>query len=105
MDGLALKSRRRMRMAGIAIATVVVDGKGRLLAPPKLSIPGVLDTAGDDGLHAEVVEAIEAAVESLPKADLRDDAAVGEAARLALRRGIQAATGKRPLAEVQVVRV
>jgi ribonuclease J len=105
MDGVALKARRRMRMTGIAVATVVVDGKGRLLAPPKLSVPGVLDAANDDGLHVEVVEAIEAAVEGLSKADLRDDAAVGEAARLALRRTIQAATGKRPLAEVQIVRV
>jgi ribonuclease J len=105
MDGAALKARRRMRVTGVAIASVVLDGKGRLLAAPKLSVPGVIEGDIDDSLQTDVVEAIEAAVEGLSKADLRDDAAVAEAARLALRRAIQDATGKKPLTEVQVVRL
>lgn len=105
LDGIALKARRRMRITGVAIASVVIDGKGRLLAAPKISIPGITEGDTDSDLHAEAVEAVEAAIESLSKADLRSDESVAEAARLTLRRAIQDATGKKPLTEVQVVRL
>jgi ribonuclease J len=105
MDGVALKARRRMRITGIAVASVVLDRKGRLLADPKITIPGVTEGEVDDRLHADVVEAVAAAVESLSKAELREDTTVAETARLALRRAVQEATGKKPLAEVQVVRI
>jgi ribonuclease J len=105
MDGAALKARRRMRITGVAVASVVLDRKGRLLAAPKISIPGITEGEPDRELLAEAVESVEAAIESLAKADLKSDETVGEAARLALRRAIQEATGKKPLTEVQVVRL
>ena len=41
------KARRRMREAGIVIASVVIDKKGSLAAKPILSMPGLLDSNED----------------------------------------------------------
>jgi ribonuclease J len=44
-------------------------------------------------------------VEGLSPRDRRDDAAVREAARAAVRRSLKAWHGKRPVTEVHVVRI
>lgn len=41
------KARRRMREAGIVIASIVIDKKGLLAAKPMLSLPGLLDPNED----------------------------------------------------------
>jgi len=109
LDGTALiegesplfKTRRRMLYHGVVLLTLVLDDRGRLLAPPRLSAPGL----GNGGADLEqAIGAVEDALESLTRAERVDDKAVHEAARLALRRHYAARTGKRPLIEVQVVR-
>jgi ribonuclease J len=99
----AVASRRRMTFNGSAVATVVLDGKGRLLAAPQVTVQGLIE----DDLVAidELSSGIGRAVESLSPADRRDDEAVREAARLAVRRSLKSSTGKRPVTDIHVVRV
>ncbi len=104
LDGDLLRRRRRMIYNGAATATVVVDGAGSLLSAPQLSAPGLVEK--DDGaLHDAIVADVRQAVDGLNGDGGRDDGAVREAARLAVRRGFRRAMGKKPETEIHVVRV
>ena len=74
-----------------------------------IKIPaGRVGLVGDDGtstLVAETTGAIEQAIEELPSATRRDDDALKEAVRLAIRRSVRLARGKKPSIEVHLVRV
>jgi len=104
LGSAALKSRQRMTYDGAAVATLVLDAAGKLLAPPQITVHGVFDEAGE-GETAAIGAAIAEAVSSLTGGDRRKDDAVREAARLALRRSLKASHGKRPLTDIHIVRV
>jgi ribonuclease J len=99
----AIRNRHRMTFNGAALATIVIDAEGRLRAPPQVTVQGVaeddLDISGD--LRDQVAHA----VGELSPRDRRDDQAVREAARLAVRRSLKAWHGKKPVTEVHVVRI
>jgi ribonuclease J len=103
LESESWKNRRRITFNGAAVATVVLDRNGGLLADPKVTLQGVgePDAAELAGLGADIGRA----VEGLSPRERRDDAAVSEAARLAVRRRLKARSGKRPVTEVHVVRV
>jgi ribonuclease J len=105
-DSEVLRARRRMAFGGAAVATVVLDRKGRLAADPKVAVPGLLD--GDEG-SAEIlqlaVDAVNEAIEGLGPNEMNDDAALTEAVRVAVRRSLRGSIGKRPVTQVQVVRL
>lgn len=108
LAGDVMRARRRMGAGGIAVATVVLDGDGRLLAEPRLLLPGLLDGVAKEDEEAIVERAISAmadAVDRLSDAARESDADVATAARRALRRSLRDAFGRRPVAEIQVVRV
>ena len=65
----------------------------------------VLDGDAGADLVARVIAAVRKAVEHLPATDRRDDAAVSEAARRAVRRTVRAELGKRPVTDVHLVRL
>jgi ribonuclease J len=100
----ALRDRRRMVYNGSAVATVVLDRNGRLLASPKVTVHGVIEET-DDVILDELAEAVARAVEGLRSSERRDDEAVREAARVAVRRSLRATFGKRPVTEIHIVRI
>jgi ribonuclease J len=101
----ALSSRRRMNFNGAALATLVVDAEGRLRAPPQVTVQGLGGEAEDASLTAELGQRIEQALARLDADERRDDAALREAARLAIRRSLRAWHGKKPVTEVHLVRI
>ncbi|MBI3710285.1 MAG: ribonuclease J [Proteobacteria bacterium] len=103
VGGAVMRSRARMMWSGVVIATVVVDRKGRLLASPQLSAPGLIDPEADQEFHAEIVEAIEHSIADLSPKAADDD--IGGAAQRAIRRTVKRRHGKKPVTEVHVVRV
>ncbi len=105
MESAAIRDRRRMAWNGSAVATVVVDGKGKLRSTPFVALHGVYDREAEPEFAHEVEDAIVAAIEELPKPRLKDDGQVHEAARLAVRRSIRALCGKRPYIDIHLVRV
>jgi ribonuclease J len=105
IDSPVLRDRHRLMYNGSAVATVVVDGKGRLAAPPRISARGLLDPEQEQAELAELAAAVQAAVQALKGDERKDDAAIAEAARRAVRRTLQALRGHKPLTDVHVVRV
>jgi len=90
---------------GLVIASLALDEAGRLLGCPRITGPGVFDPAAN-GAAEELAAGLMEAVAGLPPPVRRDDEAVAEAARGALR-GLLRRTfwQKRPGIEVHVVRI
>ncbi len=103
LESEAWKNRRRITFNGAAVATVVLDRGGTLLADPRVTLQGVGEP--DASTLAELGADVGRAVEGLSPRERRDDAAVSEAARIAVRRRLKAWSGKRPVTDVHVVRV
>jgi ribonuclease J len=105
LDGAALKDRRRATFNGTAVATLVLDRQGRLVAPPAISLIGVVEPAVAEETMPALRGVLERVVDELPAGSRRDDGAVREAARRGLRRVLNERFGKRPLVEIHVVRI
>ena len=105
LGGTALKDRRRVTLNGSAVATVVLDRQGRLAAPPAISMIGLVEEAAATTAAPFFRDAVERAVDALPAAARRDDDLVRDAVRRNLRRAINERFGKRPLTEIQLVRI
>jgi ribonuclease J len=103
LENGALRSRQRISVNGSAVATVVLDRKGALLAEPKVTLHGFVGN-GDD-LVLQLVAVAGKAVKGLAGFAREDDVAVGEAVRSAVRRSVQTSHGKKPVTDVHVVRV
>ena len=108
VTGDVMRARRRIGASGIAVATIVLDDDGRLIAEPRLLLPGLLDGLAEDGEDEIIERAVSAmgdAVDRLSNAARGRDEDVEAAARRALRRILREEFGRRPLAEIQIVRV
>ena len=105
IDGTVIRERNRIRFNGAAVATVVIDGKGRLMGDPQLTVQGVLDEEAEGDTWEDAIDAVIDAVNDLRASERRDDDAVAEAARIAVRRALRESIGKRPVTDVHVVRV
>lgn len=103
LEGGALQERRRLMFQGAAHISLLLSDRGRLIAPPGISMIGVVDD--QDGETADdILEAVTKAVGRLPAALARDDENIEEAARVALRRIVKAETGRKPLTSVHIIR-
>jgi ribonuclease J len=100
--GGVLQQRRRAGNDGSVVAALVVDRRGHLAAPPQISLVGLTDTAEP---AAALRDALTDAVEGLPAPLRQDDEALRDLARRVLRRGINERFGKRPLIDIQLVRL
>ncbi len=98
-----LQSRRKLMYNGAAQVTLVLDDAGGLAAEPRIALIGVVDGVAEAELGAEVAAALREELDRRAKG--RDDDKIAEAARRVLRRVVRRACGRRPVTEVQVVRL
>jgi len=105
LGGAALKDRRRVVFNGSAVATLVIDRQGRLAAPPAIAVIGLVEPEVVETTLPFLRAAIERTFDELTAGARRDDAVVSEATRRSLRRVLNERFGKRPLVEIQVVRI
>jgi ribonuclease J len=106
VDDPGLRDRRKMLWNGAAVATLVLDRRGRQLAAPRLTVQGLGgDAEAADEAVAACIDALRASVADLSDSEARDDGAVIEAARRAVRRVFKTRFDKKPLTDVQVVRI
>ncbi len=103
LDGSSLRERRKLLWNGSAAATLVIDGKGRAVAPPKVSLRGIEDE--DGALAAGIVAGLREMLADLSVSERNDDGRIEEAARQAVRRVVRAHLGKKPLTDVHIVRI
>ncbi len=104
MDGELVRNRVKAIYNGAATVTVVLQKSRPAVRQVLLSCIGVVEQ-GEDHIVQTMRQAVQEAVEELPAARHEDEAAVAEAARIAVRRAARQAIDKRPLVQVHVVRV
>jgi ribonuclease J len=103
LKGEVMAARRRMLFNGIVIASLAVDQSGRLLGRPRISAPGLLDP--EDADTERMADEFGDTLGDLPANLRRDDSALVEAAKSALRRTLGRRLGKRPMVDVHLIRV
>jgi ribonuclease J len=101
--GGVMAARRRMLFNGVVVGSVAVDAAGRLKGRPRISAPGLYEAEDAEG--EAVAAELAAALRDLPAPTLRDDAALTDAARTALRRAVGRRLQKKPMVDVHVLRV
>lgn len=105
VDSEIVRDRRRMVFNGSAVCTVVIDEAGYLVTDPKLTALGLLDEDRAAEEHDTVIDAVVEAIRNMSSKARRDDAAVQETARRAVRRTIKEMLGHKPITEVHLVRI
>ncbi|TAJ25154.1 MAG: ribonuclease J [Reyranella sp.] len=103
LDGDSLRERRKLLWNGAAAATIVLDGRGKAVATPKVSLRGIEDGEGE--LAEAIVAGLTEMLADLSASERKDDARIEEAARQAVRRVVRAHLGKKPLTDVHIVRI
>jgi ribonuclease J len=99
-----LAARKRMLFNGVVVASLAVDGAGRVLGEPKVSAPGLFD-GGEEETPRQLAADVARAVGELPGALRREDDALREAARAVLRKAVGRRLRKRPTVEVHLLRI
>jgi ribonuclease J len=102
-DHTAFGARRRLMQNGAVFVSLVVDKDGWLIAPPVITGHGMVDAEEEKVVVEGLVKAVRDALESDTLEN--DDKKLREAGRLAVRRTLVALYDKRPIIEVQLVRV
>ena len=103
MTGGVLSARRKMLFNGMVLASLVVDGAGRVIGSPKLSAPGLFDA--DDSEAERVADMFAAGLADIPAGVRQDEDNFRDAAKTALRRALGRKLQKRPLVDVHLMRV
>jgi ribonuclease J len=103
LEGSALRERRKLLWNGAAAATLVIDRKGRAVAPPKVSLRGIDDESG--ALAEAIASGLGEMLADLSASERSDDKRIEEASRQAVRRVVRAHLGKKPLTDVHIVRI
>jgi ribonuclease J len=103
LQGGVMAARRRMLFNGVAIASLAVDSAGLLRGRARISAPGLLEA--DDADSLRIADELAEVIADLPAPLRRDDAALTEAAKTALRRALGRRLQKRPLVDVHLLRV
>ena len=103
LNGGVLAARRRMLFNGVVLGSVAVDASGKIIGKAHVSAPGLFEP--EDPETARVAADFTQAVSELPLALRRDDSALADAARAALRRSLGRRFQKRPMVDVHLLRV
>ncbi|MFQ5959702.1 MAG: MBL fold metallo-hydrolase, partial [Alphaproteobacteria bacterium] len=98
-----------MMYNGVAFVTLVVDEDGGLAVLPRITAQGLFHPDEDEGENADVLataaEAARVAFAALPAHARGDDEVIAEAIQAAVRRPLRLSRDKRPVVEVQIVRL
>ena len=103
-DGLRL--RRRLSFVGFVGVSVVITAKGELAAPPEARLIGIPDADAEGrSVFDLVLDAIDGAIDSIPKPRRKDPERIATAVRRSARAAVAEVWGKRPVCEVLVTQV
>ena len=105
LDSEHVRARRRLSEQGFVTGSIVLNGRGKVLAAPRVSSRGIVADDEVQGLASELADRGARALERLSAKQRRDDDTVEEAVRTAMRRHVRANYGRRPLVEVHVMRI
>jgi ribonuclease J len=104
IDGPA-RQRRKLSFVGIVVVSLVMDARGDPLSRPVVLIDGIpLFDEEDVPLGAILADTADTVLASIPRSRRRDDEAVREAMRIAIRRTAEEIWGKKPVCHVLIHR-
>ena len=103
LEGGVLGDRKRMLFNGVVVASIAVDKSGKVLGRPQVAAPGLFDSDGEEPEH--LANELARVMMDLPPGLKREDNALREAARAALRKSVGRRLKKRPNVEVHLLRV
>lgn len=108
-DSPTVQERRRLMWNGVAFVTLVIDDEGSLLADPKITAQGLFhpDQSEEEAkaVLAGAAADIRHAITGAPSGGLDDDGKLRDIARIAVRRRLKGSHDKRPVVEIQIVRL
>jgi ribonuclease J len=102
----AISDRRRLSFNGVVSVALAIDHKGEVADGPEFELIGIPDRNADGVPFESLVEdAMNGALDSLPRGRRRDPDTVAEAVRRAVRAAVAQHWGKKPLCLVHVLTV
>jgi ribonuclease J len=99
------RTRRRLMNHGTVMVGLVLDRFGSILASPQITPVGAIDDERFGQRREALEEGMIDALEALKDMDAEDDERVREAARSAVRHGLDLPRHRRPIVEVQITRL
>lgn len=104
-NDVSIRGRKKLAELGTVLVSVVLDDTGSLVSDPVISSQGVFAEEQQQAGEAELMEQVIDAVEDLPDRHVFRDEAVEQAVRITVRRAVNNALGRKPVADVHVIRV
>jgi ribonuclease J len=102
-DTSGVADRRRLSFAGLVSVAIVLSDGGDILEDPIVALIGMPENDAEGGAFRKIAEeAVDDALDALPKPRRRDGDVVREAVRRAVRGDIETAWGKKPQTIVHV---
>jgi ribonuclease J len=100
------RHRRKLSFSGIAVVSVAIDTRGEIIGNPELVLDGIPEEDMEGiAMRERLLDAIDQALGAMPRARRRDDAAVQELLRGAVRKAADGAWGKKPVCHVVIHRL
>lgn len=103
----SIHQRKKLQYTGAVHVSLAVDGRGDLVADPKLDLIGLLDfdNAGEEQIEDNLFDEICDIVSDMSRGDLRDDDAISEHVRIGVRRFCVNVLGIKPKTTVHLIRI
>jgi ribonuclease J len=93
-----------MSFVGVISVAITLDSKGEIVDGPEFEMVGIPERNAEGAMMENIIaEAIINALDSLPRARLRDPGSVAESMRRAVRSAVAQQWGKKPLCLVHVM--
>jgi len=103
-EARTVASRRRLSISGLVTVALALSEKGVLVADPEVELFGIPENDAAGLSMSEIArDAVEEAFESLPRPRRRDQDAVAEAVRRAVRSAVAERWNKKPICHVHVL--
>jgi ribonuclease J len=103
LQGGVMAARRRMLFNGVVVGSLAVDATGRIMGQARVTAPGLFEA--EDPETDRIGREFGVALADLPAPLRRDDSALQDAARAALRKIVGRKLGKKPMVDVHLLRV
>src|SRR5690606_1133253 len=105
-ESRTVADRRKLAFAGIVSVAIAMSGRGDIVGDPWIDMTGLPEEfAPKRSMEDLVIDAIDDAITSLPKARRRDPAAMEQAIQRSVRGAINNVWGKKPLCHVLILQV
>ncbi len=105
VDGDVIRARRQLMFNGHVGVALVVDKSGILWTEPRISLRGLPENPATQEYANSALKAAVKAILKLPRAKAADDGELAETVRRAVRRSIRELCGKKPVTDVEVIRL